>query len=260
VKLEKILKIKNNFKFFCLKILRIFKLISINICYNKNMKLLIVDDERALTEALAVILKQQKYAVDCAYNGEQGLDMALSGIYDLVILDVMMPKLDGFSVLKILRNKKIDVPVLMLSAKSELSDKVGGLNLGADDYITKPFNTEELLARIKALLRRKEKFTGDVLSFKDISLDRDSFELGCGDRKIVLGKKEFQILEMLILNDGKSINKEKFIEKIWGYDTEAEYNTIEVYVSFLRKKLSAVGAKTEIKSIRGIGYTLGDSK
>jgi DNA-binding response OmpR family regulator len=186
--------------------------------------------------------------------------MALSGIYDLIILDIMMPKLDGLSVLKILRSKKIDVPVLMLSAKSELSDKVCGLNLGADDYITKPFNTEELLARIKALLRRKEKFMGDVLSFNDISLDRDTFELVCEDRRITLGKKEFQLIEMLMLNSGKSISKEKFIEKIWGFDTDAEYNSIEVYVSFLRKKLMAVGAKTEIKSIRGIGYTLGDKK
>lgn len=224
------------------------------------MKLLIVDDERALVEALATILKQHKYSVDCAFNGEQGLDMALSGVYDLLILDVMMPKLDGFSLLKILRDKKIDAPVLMLSAKSELTDKICGLNLGADDYITKPFNTEELLARIKALLRRKEKFTGDVLSYNDISLDRDSFELICEDKRIALGKKEFQILEMLMLNNGKNISKEKFIEKIWGFDTDAEYNSIEVYVSFLRKKLLAVGAQTEIKSIRGIGYTFGDKK
>lgn len=224
------------------------------------MKILLVDDERQLTDALGAILKQNKYSVDCAYNGEDGLDLASSGIYDLIILDVMMPKIDGFTLLKILRERKLDVPILMLSAKSDLSDKVGGLNLGADDYITKPFNTEELLARIKALLRRKEKFTGDVLSFNDISLDRDTFELCCNDRKIALGKKEFQILEMLMLNSGKSIDKEKFIEKIWGYDTNAEYNTIEVYVSFLRKKLIAVNAKTEIKSIRGIGYTLGDKK
>lgn len=224
------------------------------------MNILIIDDERSLTDALATILKQHKYSVDCAYNGEDGLDYALSGIYDLIILDVMMPKLDGFSVLKILRNKKIDLPVLMLTAKSDISDKIEGLNLGADDYLTKPFNTDELLARIRALLRRKEKFTGDVLVYNDISLDRDTFELVCGDRKIALGKKEFQILEMLLLNIGKSIDKEKFIEKIWGYDTEAEYNTVEVYVSFLRRKLTAVGAKTEIRSIRGIGYTLGDKK
>ncbi len=221
------------------------------------MKILIVDDERQLTDAVAVILKQNNYLVDCAYNGEDGLDHALSGVYDLIILDVMMPKMDGFTMLKLLRRHKIDVPVLMLSAKSETSDKIEGLNYGADDYMTKPFNSEELIARIKALLRRKEKFTGDVLSFGDISLDRDTFELVKDNKKIALGKKEYQILEMLMLNDGKSIDKERFIEKIWGYDTEAEYNTIEVYVSFLRKKLNAVGANTEIKSIRGIGYTLG---
>ena len=170
----------------------------------------------------------------------------------------MMPKIDGFTVLKIIREKKIDVPVMMLTAKSETANKIGGLNLGADDYITKPFDTDELLARIRALLRRKEKFTGDILRYGDIYLDRDSAELGCGEKKITLGKKEFQILEMLMLNVGKSIDKERFIEKIWGYDTEAEYNTIEVYVSFLRKKLLAVGSKTEIRSLRGIGYTLGE--
>ena len=221
------------------------------------MKILLVDDERQFTEALSIILKQHKYSVDTADNGEDGLYLALSGIYDFIILDIMMPKLDGLSVLKILRQKKIDVPILMLSAKSEIQDKINGLNLGADDYITKPFSTEELLARIRALLRRKESFAGDVLSYGDISLNRDTYELFKADKKITLSKKEFQILEMLILNSGKIIDKEKFIEKIWGYDTEAEYNTIEVYVSFLRKKLNAVGAKTEIKSLRGIGYTLG---
>ncbi len=224
------------------------------------MNILLVDDERQFTDALAVILKQQNYSVDCAHNGEEGLDYINSGIYDLVILDIMMPKMDGFTLLKIIRSKNIDVPVLMLSAKSELSDKIDGLNFGADDYITKPFHTDELLARIKALLRRKEKYTGNTLSFNDISLDRDSFELIKGEKKILLGKKEFQILEMLMLNNGKSIDKEKFIEKIWGFDTDAEYNTIEVYVSFLRKKLVAVGANTEIKSLRGIGYTLGEHK
>ena len=224
------------------------------------MNILIVDDERQLTDALAIILKQSNYSVDCAYDGEQGLDFALSGIYDAIILDVMMPKMNGFALLKNLRSRKIDTPVLMLSAKSETTDKIEGLNSGADDYLAKPFDTAELLARIKALLRRKEKFTGDVLSYNDISLNRDSFELVKGEKKIILGKKEFQILEMLMLNNGKSIDKEKFIEKIWGYDTEAEYNTIEVYVSFLRKKLLAVNSNTEIKSIRGIGYTLGEKK
>lgn len=221
------------------------------------MKILLVDDERQLCDALSVILKKNNYSVDCAFNGEDGLDLALSGIYDLIILDIMMPKINGLNVLKLLRKNKIDAPILLLSAKSEITDKIDGLNLGADDYITKPFVTDELLARIRALLRRKEKFTGDVLAFGDISLDRDSLELIKDEKRITLGKKEFQILEMLLLNSGKSIDKEKFIEKIWGFDTEAEYNTIEVYISFLRRKLSAVNAKTEIKSIRGIGYTLG---
>lgn len=223
------------------------------------MKILLVDDEKQLTDALCVILKKNNYSVDIAYNGEDGLDMALSGIYDLIILDIMMPKIDGLTVLKTLRNKKYSTPVLMLSAKSEISDKIEGLNFGADDYLTKPFSTDELLARIKALLRRKETFTGDVLSFGDILLNRDTIELICNEKNISLGKKEFQILEMLILNQGRNIDKDRFIEKIWGYDTDAEYNTIEVYVSFLRKKLSAVNSKTEIKSIRGIGYTLGYS-
>lgn len=221
------------------------------------MKILLVDDERALTDALSIILKQNNYSVDCAYNGEDGLSLALTGIYDFIILDIMMPKMDGLTVLKILRKKNVSAPILMLSAKSEISDKIDGLNLGADDYLTKPFNTEELLARIKALSRRKGQFTGDVISYGDISLNRDTLELIKDEKKILLGKKEFQTLEMLILNSGKIINKEKFIEKIWGYDSEAEYNTIEVYVSFLRKKFDAVGAKTVIKSIRGIGYTLG---
>ena len=221
------------------------------------MKILLVDDERQLTEALSAILKQNKYSVDTAFNGEDGLDMALSGIYDLIILDVMMPKLDGFSVLKEIRANKFDCPVLMLTAKSETQDKIQGLNLGADDYLSKPFDTNELLARIKALLRRKEKFTGDILSYGDLTLNRNTFEISVNERKISLGKKEFQILEMLILSAGKSIVKERFIEKIWGFDTEAEYNTIEVYVSFLRRKLNAVGSNVEIKSLRGIGYMIG---
>lgn len=221
------------------------------------MKILLVDDEKQLVSALSAILKQNKYSVDVAYDGEEGLDLALSGVYDLIILDVMMPVKDGFTVLKTLRKNKIDSPVLILSAKTETSDKIDGLNYGADDYLTKPFSTEELLARVKALLRRKEKFTGDLITAGDLTLNRDSFELSCGDKKITLGKKEFQILEMLFLSQGKSIDKERFIEKVWGYDTDAEYNTVEVYVSFLRKKMNAIGSVSEIKSIRGLGYTLG---
>lgn len=221
------------------------------------MKILLIDDEVALTDALSEILKKNKYLVDTAPNGEEGLSLALTDLYDLIILDIMMPIMDGYQVLKALRSKNVSTPVLLLSAKSETFDKVNGLNLGADDYLTKPFDTGELLARIRALLRRKAEFTGDTLSYNDISLDRNTYELICEGRKISLGKKEFQILEMLIINKGKCLNKEKIIDKIWGYDSEAEYNTIEVYLSFIRKKLSALLSKTEIKSIRGIGYTLG---
>lgn len=223
------------------------------------MKILLVDDEKQLVQALVTILKQNKYSVDFAFDGEEGYDLACSGVYDLIILDVLMPKLDGFTLLKNLRSNKIDTPVLMLSAKSQTIDKIEGLNLGADDYISKPFNTDELLARIRALGRRKEVFTGDVLTVNDLSLDRNTFEIACADKRIALGKKEFQILEMLMLSKGKTVDKERLIEKIWGYDTEAEYNTIEVYISFIRKKLQAIGTKTEIKSIRGVGYTIGNN-
>ncbi len=220
------------------------------------MNVLIVDDEKDLCNALSTILIRNNYSVDVAYDGETGLDLAKTGIYDVILLDVMMPKLNGFEVLKILRSKKIDVPILMLTAKSETGDKIDGLNLGADDYITKPFNTNELLARIKALLRRNKNFTLNTLSLGDTVLDRDTLELVCNDKKITLSKKEFQIMEILMLNADKCVHKERLIEKIWGYDSEAEYNTIEVYISFLRKKLSAINSTTEIKSIRGVGYTL----
>ncbi len=220
------------------------------------MNILIVDDEKQLVSAVSTILKRNNYSVDGAYDGEEGLDFALTGIYDLIILDVMMPKMDGLTLLKILRSKKIDTPILLLTAKSEVADKIVGLNLGADDYLTKPFNTDELLARIKALLRRKDNFSGNELKFFDITLNRDTFTLS-SKSEMTLGKKEFQILEMLMLANGKTIEKERLIEKIWGFDSEAEYNTVEVYVSFLRRKLSAIGSKTEIRSIRGIGYTLG---
>ena len=220
------------------------------------MNVLLVDDEKDLCSALSAILKQHNYTVDCAFNGEDGLEYALSGIYDVIILDVMMPKMDGFETLKRIRAKKIDAPVLMLTAKSETTDKIDALNTGADDYITKPFDTQELLARVKALLRRGAKYTDNNLRIGNVSLDRDTFELVSADKRIALGKKEFQIMELLMLNKEKRVEKERLIEKIWGYDSEAEYNTIEVYISFLRKKLSAIGGDAEIKSLRGIGYIL----
>lgn len=224
------------------------------------MKILLVDDEKDLTAALSVILKQNNYAVDCAYNGEDGLDFALTGIYDVIVLDVMMPKTDGFTVLKKLRENKISTPVIMLTAKSEVSDKIEGLNVGADDYITKPFDSLELLARIRALLRRGAVYTGNSLEYSDITLDRDTAELVCGEKRMALSKKEFQIMEMLLTNAEKCVNKERLIEKIWGYDSDAEYNAVEVYISFLRKKLAAIGSFSEIKSLRGLGYSLVNKK
>ena len=218
------------------------------------MNVLLVDDEKELVNALSAILKQHRYSVDCAFDGEEGLEYALSGIYDVIILDVMMPKIDGFTLLKRLRAKKIRTPVIMLTAKSDVSDKIEGLDGGADDYITKPFDTEEFLARVKALLRRGIAYGDNSLACGDAVLDRDTYELVCGEKRITLGKKEFQILELLMLNAGKCVEKERIIEKIWGFDSDAEYNTVEVYVSFIRKKLAAVGSSTEIKSLRGIGY------
>ncbi len=220
------------------------------------MNILLVDDERSLIKPLSLMLKQNNYSVDLAYDGEEGLELISSGLYDLIILDVMMPKIDGFTLLKIIRDRKIDTPVLMLTARGEVENKVEGLNLGADDYISKPFDTNELLARIRALLRRKDNFLGNLLTFSDFSLSRDSFELMKGEKKIALGKKEFQILEMLMLNSEKCVLKERIIEKIWGFDTDAEYNTVEVYLSFLRKKFSALDITSEIRSVRGLGYML----
>ncbi|MBQ9485249.1 MAG: response regulator transcription factor [Clostridia bacterium] len=222
------------------------------------MNILLVDDEKDLTRALTAILTQHGYSVDCAFNGEDGLNYALSDIYDVIILDVMLPEKNGFEVLKELRARKIVTPVIMLTAKSDVSDKIEGLENGADDYLTKPFDSAELLARIKALTRRGTAQVGNIITFSDLILDKDTVELSVGEKRISLGKKELRVMEILMANAGKCVEKERLIEKIWGFDSDAEYNTIEVYVSFLRKKLAAIGSKTEIKSLRGIGYALTD--
>ena len=223
------------------------------------MNILIVDDEVQLVKAVSAILKKNNFNTDYALDGEDGLDKALSNIYDVIILDIMLPKMDGYEIIKELRNNRISTPVLMLSAKSQTYDKIYGLNLGADDYLTKPFESAELLARIKALMRRKNEFVGDTLSYGDLKLNRDNCSLTCNGQEISLGKKEFQIIEMLILNGGKALNKERLIEKIWGFDSEAEYNAIEVHVSFLHKKLALLSSSVSIKSLRGIGYILEDN-
>ena len=180
----------------------------------------------------------------------------MSGIYDLILLDIMLPKMDGLTVLKKLRDNGISTPIMLLTARTEIDDKIKGLDLGADDYLTKPFNKGELLARVRALTRRKGEIPTNELEFKDIKLNQSSYELICGDNSIKLGGKEFKIMQMLMYNTKNIISKDEFIEKIWGYDSEAEYNSIEVYVSFLRKKLNAIHSTVQIKASRGIGYYL----
>ncbi len=220
------------------------------------MKVLIVDDEDRLANALVKLLSQNKILADAVYNGEDGLDYALTGNYDVILLDIMMPKKDGFQVLKELRAKGFSTPVLLLSAKTETKDKITGLNIGADDYITKPFDSEELLARLNAISRRKGEYVGNSLTFGDLTLNKNTRELSVENSKTLLSGKEYEIMEMLMLSNNTIIEKEKFFQKIWGYDSEAEYNTIEVYISFLRRKLEALNSNVKIKTIRSVGYKL----
>lgn len=221
------------------------------------MRILIVEDEKRLAEALAQILGKNKYEVDMAHDGETGLDNALTGIYDVIVLDIMLPKINGLDVLKTLRKNKISTPVILLTAKSELGDKVKGLDYGADDYLTKPFATEELLARIRALGRRMgEVISDDTISIQDIQLNLSSYEIIKGDKSIKLGLKECRIIEILIKRQGQVVRKEELLEKVWGFDSDAEYNNVEVYVSFLRKKLSHIDSNLVIKTLRGVGYSI----
>lgn len=225
------------------------------------MRILIVEDEQDLSMILSETLELEGYYADISYDGISGLDNALSGIYDVIILDIMLPGMDGIQVLSEIRRNKITTPVLMLTAKSEINDKINGLDKGADDYLTKPFNTKELLARIRALSRRRDKIMiDDCLRFSDIILYKETCEMCRGEQKIKLTKKEFDILEILILNQGKTVSKETLTVKIWGYETDVEYNSIEVYISFLRKKLSAVESDIQIKTVWGKGYTIKEKK
>lgn len=225
------------------------------------MRILIIEDEKDLVMILSELLAIEGYYIDASYDGADGLDNAMTGIYDIIILDVMLPKMDGFQVLSEMRRNGINTPVLMLTARAETEDKISGLDSGADDYLTKPFNSGELLARIRALLRRREKtLIDDNIKFADISLDKSTHEIYHNEQKIKLSKKEYDILELLILNFKKVISKETLMIKIWGYDADIEYNSIEVYVSFLRKKLSAIGSEVHISTVRGMGYTIKERK
>lgn len=220
------------------------------------MKILVVEDEIALAEALSEILRRNTYAVDTVYDGEDGLEYALTGIYDCIILDIMLPKMNGLEVLRILRRKHISTPILLLTAKSEVEDKITGLDSGADDFLTKPFVTGELLARVRALTRRVGEVMTDQFSFGDIALNKGTFSLSRNGQFVKLSLKEYQIMEMLIANPRQLIPKERFIEKIWGYESDVEYNNVEVYISFLRKKLTVLESSVTIKTARGVGYFL----
>lgn len=220
------------------------------------MNVLIVEDEVQLADALAEILQRNKYHVDTVYNGEDGLHYACTGIYDCIVLDIMLPILDGISVLRMLRKQKISTPILLLTAKSDVADKINGLDSGADDYLTKPFATGELLARIRALTRRTGEVAVDGLQFHALRLDAQSYTLCCNSESVKLSLKEYQIMEIFMTNPKQIISKECFIEKIWGYESDVEYNNIEVYISFLRKKLTSIHANISIKTARGIGYFL----
>jgi DNA-binding response OmpR family regulator len=220
------------------------------------MRLLLAEDERELTRALVAVLIHNNYSVDAVYDGQEAIDYLENGNYDGAILDIMMPKLDGISVLRHIRDKGNTIPVLLLTAKSEIDDRVTGLDTGADDYLTKPFATKELLARIRAMTRRQSDVTDTVLHFGNLSLNRATFELSTEKGSFRLANKEFQMLEMLMTNPGNLISTEHFMEKIWGYDSEAEINVVWVYISYLRKKLAALSASIQIKAKRNIGYSL----
>lgn len=221
------------------------------------MRILIVEDEIHLAEAVSQILSKNHYTVDRVHDGESGLDNALTGIYDMIVLDIMLPKLDGITLLKTIRSQGISTPVLLLTARGEISDKVKGLDSGADDYLAKPFASEELMARIRALSRRKGEILFDgALKFGDIELNTSSLKLSHGSKEVKLTLKESELLEFLMMRKNMASSKELIIEKIWGFDSEVEHNHVEVYISFLRKKLAFLESKVTINTVRGVGYVL----
>ena len=220
------------------------------------MQILIVEDEKNLADALRQILEEERIQTTIAYDGEDGLAYAMSSMFDMIILDVMLPKKNGFEVVETLRNEKNHTPVLMLTALDEIPDKVKGLTLGADDYMTKPFAPAELLARIYALTRRKGEMILHELKFQDLHLQLDTCELLCAHKHISLGFKEYEVMKLLMQHPSMIISKEEIITKVWGCDSEAVDNNVEAYISFLRKKLFYLGSKVEIKAHRKLGYRL----
>lgn len=221
------------------------------------MRVLVIEDEKRLAATLGDLLEMDGYTADLCYDGESGLDNALTGIYDVILLDMMLPKKDGLTVLRELRQAGQSTPVLMLTARSEVADRVAGLDNGADYYLTKPFEPKELLACIRALTRRQPELRNpDSLEFGDLKLDKSAFTLVCADRSVRLSRKEFDMMELLILNRSQVLTKETLLLKIWGYESDAEDNNVEVYISFLRKKLEYLHSKVKIRTIRMVGYCL----
>ncbi|MCI7738651.1 MAG: response regulator transcription factor [Lachnospiraceae bacterium] len=222
------------------------------------MNVLLVEDSYMLADTLVSALKQEHFMVDVAYNGLDGYDMASSGIYDVAVLDLMLPQLNGYEVLKKLRQKKNSIPILVLSAKSELDDKVLAFEYGADDYLTKPFEIKELIMRILALSRRKGEVQGNVLNCGNLNLDLRTCTMTNSEtqQSVQLAGKEFQLMEYFLNNQNQIISREQIIERIWGFNSNSEYNNVEVYVSFLRKKISFIHANMRIRAVRGIGYTV----
>lgn len=221
------------------------------------MHILIVEDEYGLADAVSEMLKNENFNITIVTNGEEGEYEALSGVYDLVILDVMLPEKNGFEILKSMRDEKIKTPVIMLTAKSEIDDKLKGLENGADDYITKPFHTRELLARVKAVLKRTndvEKL--NILEFQDLKLNLDTCQMKYNENSITIGGKELELLQLLMINKNQVVDRELIASKIWGFDSDAEYNNVEVYITFIRRKLKLLKANVKIKAVRGIGYKL----
>ena len=220
------------------------------------MKLLLAEDEPAMAEAVTDILEYHRYQVDAVYDGKEALDYINAGDYDGIIMDIMMPGMTGLQVLTQIRKEGYRTPVLLLTAKSQIEDRIEGLDAGADDYLPKPFAMGELLARIRAMLRRREEYRPDVREFGDLVLDSGSSELRCGDRKVTLPKVEYMMMEVLMLNHEIYLSSEDLLEKVWGYDTDADVGAVWVYISYLRKRIAAVGSGVKITAKRNIGYTL----
>lgn len=220
------------------------------------MRILLAEDERSLSRAIIALLEKHNYSADAVYDGQEALDYLEAENYDAVILDIMMPKLDGLSVLRTLRERGSQIPVLLLTAKSEVEDKVTGLDSGANDYLTKPFATAELLARIRAMTRTQSAQTDSRMSFGNITLDQTTYELSSPSGSFRLANKEYQMMELLLRNPRQLIPSERFLEKIWGYDSDVELNAVWVYISYLRKKLTALQADIQIKATRNAGYSL----